>query len=69
MPDQEAPEKLRVTLVQGFGGKVERVRVAGAEFPVQFAGPVSLPGRMGVSLTIDDVEVAFEALPVEAPQS
>lgn len=62
-------EKTKIVLIQDTAGQTRRVRVGEAEFPVLTAGPVPLPGRMGVALTVDNVEIGFEKLPVEAAKA
>jgi hypothetical protein len=53
-------EKTKVVLIQGPDNVVRGVRVGGAEISVLNAGPVVVPGGMGVALTIGNADITVE---------
>lgn len=51
----------KVTLIQGKDGQVRRVRVDATEIAVMHAGPTLINGKMGVSMTLIDIDLTAEA--------
>ncbi|MFE1598174.1 hypothetical protein [Methylobacterium sp. ID0610] len=64
-------EKTVVTLVQNAAGQTVAVKIGGSEaIPVLLAGPIVAPGQMNCSITIANVEFAYEtadAAPAASP--
>ncbi len=63
----EKTKRTKVTMIQGADGQTRRVRVGDAEFPVLVASPIPGAGQMNFTLTLGDVDVAFEAEKVSEP--
>ena len=53
-------EKTNITVVQNASGQPVAVKIGEARVPVTVAAPIMLPGRTGFTLTIADVEIAYE---------
>jgi hypothetical protein len=54
-------EKTKVTMIQSADGQTRRVRIGETEIAVVNAAPIPGVGCMNFTMTLKDVEVAFEA--------
>lgn len=61
-PDTAAQDEVtQVVCIQDATGITKRIRInGGPDFPVQHAGPVSMPGATGFSFNVRGVEIKYE---------